>query len=162
MSSFGLSKQLNIRRDLAQKYIDTYFARYPGVQTYMERTREQARQHGYVETLWGRRLYLPLINAKNKQQQMAAERAAINGPLQGSSADLIKRAMIQLNQTLMQENHDAYLVMQVHDELVLEVRAEQVDAMKILVENTLVNAAELRVPLKVSVGVGPHWDAAHQ
>ena len=127
MSAFGLAKQLGVGRHEAQSYIDQYFARYPGVLTYMDNTREQAREQGYVETLLGRRLYLPEINASNGMRRQAAERAAINAPMQGTAADIIKLAMIAVHDWLEQSGLQAAMVMQVHDELVLEVAADEVD-----------------------------------
>jgi len=161
MSAFGLSRQLNIGRAEAQAYMDTYFMRYPGVQNFMEKTREQAREQGYVETLFGRRLYLPDINASNMQRRQGAERAAINAPMQGTAADIIKRAMISVDAWLEKTEPDARLVMQVHDELVFEVAESQLDALKVAVVKRMSGAAELDVPLVVDTGHGPDWDTAH-
>jgi DNA polymerase-1 len=161
MSAFGLSRQLNIGRAEAQAYMDTYFMRYPGVQAFMEKTREQAREKGFVETLFGRRLYLPDINASNMQRRQGAERAAINAPMQGSAADIIKRAMISVDQWLEETQPGARLVMQVHDELVFEVKADQIDPVREQVESRMSGAAELDVPLVVDTGHGPDWDTAH-
>jgi DNA polymerase-1 len=161
MSAFGLAKQLGIPRGAAQEYIDLYFARYPGVKRYMEETRAAAKAQGYVETVFGRRLYLPDINARNKQFQQAAERAAINAPMQGTAADIIKRAMIAVDAWCGAADRGARLIMQVHDELVLEVRAERVDEVAALVRERMMAAAALRVPLKVDVGTGLNWDEAH-
>jgi DNA polymerase-1 len=161
MSAFGLARQLNIGRSEAQAYMDTYFMRYPGVQQFMETTREQAREQGYVETLFGRRLYLPDINASNMQRRQGAERAAINAPMQGTAADIIKRAMISVDEWLENTQPDARLVMQVHDELVFEVREDQLDHLKKEVEDRMSGAAELDVPLIVDTGYGPDWDTAH-
>ncbi len=161
MSAFGLARQLNIGRIEAQAYMDTYFMRYPGVQQFMEDTREQAREQGYVETLFGRRLYLPDINASNMQRRQGAERAAINAPMQGTAADIIKRAMISVDAWLQQEKPDAHLVMQVHDELVFEVKEDQLDHLKQAVVSCMSAAAELDVPLIVDTGHGPDWDTAH-
>jgi DNA polymerase-1 len=160
MSAFGLAKQLGIARGTAQEYIDLYFARYPGVKRYMEETRAAARAQGYVETVFGRRLYLPDINARNKQFAQAAERAAINAPMQGTAADIIKRAMISVDRMCAGEP-GAHLIMQVHDELVLEVRADRVAEVSAAVRGHMMDAASLRVPLKVDVGTGPNWDEAH-
>jgi DNA polymerase-1 len=161
MSAFGLAKQLGIPRGTAQEYIDLYFARYPGVKRYMEETRAQAKAQGYVETVFGRRLYLPDINARNKQFQQAAERAAINAPMQGTAADIIKRAMISVDAWCREQDRGARLIMQVHDELVLEVRADGVAAVSAAVRQHMGAAADLRVPLKVDVGTGANWDEAH-
>ena len=161
MSAFGLARQLNIGRVEAQAYMDTYFMRYPGVQQFMEDTREQAREQGYVETLFGRRLYLPDINASNMQRRQGAERAAINAPMQGTAADIIKRAMIRVDDWLQKEKPDAHLVMQVHDELVFEVKEDQLDKLKQAVVSRMSGAAELDVPLIVDTGYGPDWDTAH-
>jgi DNA polymerase-1 len=161
MSAFGLSRQLNIGRVEAQAYMDTYFMRYPGVQQFMEQTREKARELGYVETLFGRRLYLPDIKASNMQRRQAAERAAINAPMQGTAADIIKRAMIEVDAWLQRAGPAANLVMQVHDELVFEVREDQLEALKKAVVKRMAGAAELDVPLVVDTGHGPDWDTAH-
>jgi DNA polymerase-1 len=161
MSAYGLSRQLNIERGEAQEYMDTYFARYPGVRQYMDRTRELARKQGYVETLFGRRLYLSEINASNGQRRQAAERAAINAPMQGTAADIIKRAMITVDAWLQKSHPDTQLVMQVHDELVLEVPEGQLEAVRDGVRERMSGAAELDVPLVVDTGSGADWDAAH-
>jgi DNA polymerase-1 len=161
MSAFGLAAQLGIPRGTAQEYIDLYFARYPGVKRYMEETRSQARELGYVETVFGRRLYLPDINARNKQFAQAAERAAINAPMQGTAADVIKRAMIAVDAWCGDGARGARLIMQVHDELVLEVRDDRVDEATDVVRQRMMAAAALRVPLKVDVGTGRNWDEAH-
>jgi DNA polymerase-1 len=160
MSAFGLAAQLGIPRGTAQDYIDLYFARYPGVKRYMEETRAQAKAVGYVETVFGRRLYLPDINARNKQFQQAAERAAINAPMQGTAADIIKRAMISVD-AWCQAGGGARLIMQVHDELVLEVPQDRIAVVSDMVREHMMAAAALRVPLKVDVGTGPNWDEAH-
>src|SRR6185436_3805355 len=160
MSAFGLAKQLGIPRGTAQEYIDLYFARYPGVRRYMEQTRAYAREKGFVETVFGRRLYLPDINARNKQFQQAAERAAINAPMQGTAADIIKRAMISVDR-MCTETRGARLIMQVHDELVLEVEQTRVEEVTAAIRGHMMGAAELRVPLKVDVGTGMNWDEAH-
>ncbi len=162
MSAFGLAKQLGIPRHEAQRYMDRYFERYPGVLTYMERTRQQAEQAGYVETLFGRRLYLPDIKAKNMGLRKAAERAAINAPMQGTAADIIKRAMIKLAAWIKGCDADSIrMVMQVHDELVFEVREDKLDAYLPVIRQYMMDAASLKVPLDVGIGVGDNWDQAH-
>ncbi|MFN2327438.1 MAG: DNA polymerase I [Chromatocurvus sp.] len=161
MSAFGLARQLHLGRQEAQEYIDRYFERYPGVQDYMDRTRALAHEQGYVETLFGRRLYLPEINARNKMRQQGAERTAINAPMQGSAADIIKKAMLTVSEWLDAESVPAYLVMQVHDELVLEVRADAVEEISAAVCERMSGAAELAVPLLVEAGKGNNWDEAH-
>jgi DNA polymerase-1 len=161
MSAFGLAKQLGIERDAAQTYVNRYFERYPGVRAFMDRTREQARDRGYVETVFGRRLYLPDISARNPQIRAAAERTAINAPMQGTASDIIKRAMIDLDAWLEAGRVPAHMLMQVHDELVFEVRADRVDEVGAQVRELMQGAAELAVPLVVDVGVGDNWDEAH-
>ena len=161
MSAFGLSRQLNISRVAAQEYIDLYFARYPGVRNYMDRTRTEAAERGFVETIFGRRLYLPEINASNFQRRAAAERTAINAPMQGSAADIIKRAMIKVDAWLEESKLDARIIMQVHDELVLEVNRRDTEAVVVGLEKHMSGAADLTIPLEVEVGVGPNWDDAH-
>jgi DNA polymerase-1 len=161
MSAFGLAKQLGIEREAAQAYVDLYFQRYPGVKSFMDRTREQARSQGYVETVLGRRLYLPDIKTRNPQVRAAAERTAINAPMQGTASDIIKRAMISLDAWLREERIPAHMLMQVHDELVFEVRTDAVDAVGAEIRRHMEAAAELRVPLVVDVGVGDNWDEAH-
>jgi DNA polymerase-1 len=165
MSAFGLARQLKIGRAEAQAYMDTYFLRYPGVLEFMEKTRKSAHDNGYVETLFGRRLYLTDINAANGQRRQAAERAAINAPMQGTAADIIKRAMINvddwLQNTLNAEDQCARLIMQVHDELVLEVREDLVEKVQKEVEERMSAAADLKVPLVVDSGSGANWEAAH-
>ena len=160
MSAFGLSRQLGIGRADAQSYMDLYFKRYPGVQTFMHDIREKAKAQGYVETLFGRRLYLPDINSSNGMRRKAAERVAINAPMQGTAADIIKRAMIQLDQKL-QNDPDIAMIMQVHDELVFEVRSEKVAFYSELIKTQMESAADLVVPLIVEVGQGNNWDEAH-
>jgi len=160
MSAFGLSRQLGIGRADAQSYMDLYFKRYPGVQTFMHDIREKAKTQGYVETLFGRRLYLPDINSSNGMRRKAAERVAINAPMQGTAADIIKRAMIQLDQKL-QNDPDIAMIMQVHDELVFEVRSEKVAFYSELIKTQMESAADLVVPLIVEVGQGTNWDEAH-
>ncbi len=160
MSAFGLTRQLGIDRKAAQDYIDRYFARYPGVKAYMENTRQHAKEKGYVETLWGRRLYLPDINARQIPRQKAAERIAINAPLQGSAADIIKIAMIRINTWLEQQQVDAKMIMQVHDELVFEVNASQLEAVAEGVTQHMTSGFDLCIPLLVSLGTGDNWDAS--
>jgi DNA polymerase-1 len=161
MSAFGLAAQLGIDRGAAQNYIDRYFSRYPGVAEYMARTREKAKMDGYVETLFGRRLYLPEIRAGNPARRQGAERAAINAPMQGTAADLIKLAMLAVQGWLDAERLRSRLIMQVHDELVLEVAASELDQVKLRLPELMCGVAELKVPLKVEAGVGPNWEAAH-
>ncbi|MFI8746219.1 DNA polymerase I [Pseudomonas sp. NPDC077186] len=161
MSAFGLAKQIDVDRKQAQAYIDRYFARYPGVLSYMERTRAQAAEQGYVETVFGRRLYLPEIHAQNQAMRKGAERAAINAPMQGTAADIIKRAMIAVDAWLQDSGIDARIILQVHDELVLEVREELVEEVGVQIKALMGGAAELDVPLLVEVGVGANWDEAH-
>lgn len=161
MSAFGLARQLNISRGDAQDYIDLYFERYPGVRAYMDRTRALAAEQGYVETIYGRRLYLPEIKASNFQRRQAAERTAINAPMQGSAADIIKRAMIAVDQWLLESDLDTRMTMQVHDELVLEVPEARLDEVASGVEGLMSGAAELSIPLVVEAGVGDNWDQAH-
>ena len=161
MSAFGLAKQLGLARRAAQDYVDAYFERYPGVRRYMERTRDEARARGYVETIFGRRLYVPEINAKNAQRRRYAERTAINAPMQGSAADVIKRAMIGLHRSLARAKVDAAIIMQVHDELVLEAAAAQVEQVMRQCRECMGAAAALAVPLVVDVAVGDDWDEAH-
>ncbi|WP_339800086.1 DNA polymerase I [uncultured Marinobacter sp.] len=162
MSAFGLARQLEVERKVAQNYIDRYFERYPGVLAYMDRIRRQAHDDGYVETLAGRRLYLPEINARNKQMQQAAERTAINAPMQGTAADIIKRAMVEVDNWLLQAHpDDARVIMQVHDELVLEVRPAAVEKVREGLEKRMSAAATLDVPLLVETGTGNNWDEAH-
>ncbi|MCZ6617718.1 MAG: DNA polymerase I [Gammaproteobacteria bacterium] len=161
MSAFGLGRQLHISRAVAQGYIDRYFERYPGVRTYMEATRAIAHDQGYVETVFGRRLYLPEINARHMQRRQAAERAAINAPMQGTAADVIKRAMLAVDAWLTESSINARMIMQVHDELVFEVAEDQVAELSTTVASLMEGAAELTVPLTVDVGVGDNWDEAH-
>ena len=161
MSAFGLSRQLNISRSDAQEYIDLYFDRYPGVREYMVKTRAIAADQGYVETIFGRRLYLPEIKASNFQRRQAAERTAINAPMQGSAADIIKRAMISVDEWLHGSDLDTRMTMQVHDELVLEVPEARLDEVAKGVEIRMCAAAELSIPLVVEAGVGDNWDEAH-
>ena len=161
MSAFGLAKQLGIGRGEAQKYVDLYFERYPGVRRYMDETKQKAREAGFVETLFGRRLYLPEIQSRNQALRQYAERSAINAPMQGTAADIIKRAMIQVDAWLRKSKARARLIMQVHDELVLEVHDEAVTTLVQQIRDHMAHAAELKVPLKVDVGIGRNWDEAH-
>jgi len=161
MSAFGLAKQLGVDRTLAQRYIDTYFQRYPGVKAFMDQSRESAREQGYVETLLGRRLYVPDINARNGQQRQYAERTAINAPMQGTAADIIKTAMITVDRWLQDSGAPARIIMQVHDELVFEVAESYVEEARRIIPGLMSQATELSVPLLVDVGVGGNWDEAH-
>jgi DNA polymerase I len=161
MSAFGLARQLHLGRNEAQQYIDRYFERYPGVAEYMDRTRAVAREQGYVETLFGRRLYLPEINARNKMRAQAAERTAINAPMQGTAADIIKKAMLAVDGWLQQGEADARMIMQVHDELVFEVATDEVAPVREQICRLMSQAAELSIPLLVEAGVGNNWDEAH-
>jgi DNA polymerase-1 len=161
MSAFGLARQLNVGRKDAQEYIDLYFERYPGVKRYMDDIREKAHTQGYVETLFGRRLYLPEINARNKMRQQAAERTAINAPMQGTAADIIKLAMISIHRSLQDDAVDARIIMQVHDELVLEVENSILNEVKSMICQRMESAAQLDVPLLVEAGSGKNWDQAH-
>ena len=161
MSAFGLARQLGISRTAAQKYIDRYFARYPGVRTFMESTREQAAKRGFVSTVFGRRLHLPEINSRNQQRRQAAERTAINAPMQGTAADIIKRAMVAVDAWLATGSVDARMIMQVHDELVFEIAEDAVADSIDHIRARMSAAARLDVPLEVDVGVGANWDEAH-
>ena len=161
MSAFGLAAQLGIERAAAQLFIDKYFARYPGVAEYMRRTRELAHAQGYVETVFGRRLWLPDINAGGGPRRQAAERAAINAPMQGTAADLIKLAMIAVQNWIDGEPRGTRLILQVHDELVLEVPETELDRVKPELPRLMTGVAQLRVPLVVDVGSGPNWEQAH-
>jgi DNA polymerase I len=161
MSAFGLGRQLGIGRSQAQEYVDLYFSRYPGVKDYMDKTREQAREDGFVSTVFGRRLYLPEIDSRNHQRRQYAERSAINAPMQGTAADIIKRAMLQVDDWLVASGTDARVIMQVHDELVLEVDAQSADQIAAEITRLMEGAATLAVPLKVDFGVGDNWDEAH-
>jgi DNA polymerase-1 len=161
MSAFGLAKQLNISRSEASEYIDLYFGRYPGVREYMDNTREEARKQGYVETIYGRRLYLPEINARNANLRQYAERTAINAPMQGSAADIIKRAMLAVHDWQLSTSLDVRVIMQVHDELVFEVAESEVDAAVAEIKQLMTGASDLCVPLEVEVGIGDNWDEAH-
>ena len=161
MSAFGLAKQLGLPRGEAQEYIDRYFEKYPGVKRYMENTRADAAEKGYVETLFGRRLYLPEINSRNGQRRQAAERTAINAPMQGTAADIIKHAMIDVHRWLQQTELNAMMIMQVHDELVFEVAEDHVDDLVREVTQRMESAVNLRVPLIVDAGIGNNWEEAH-
>jgi DNA polymerase-1 len=161
MSAFGLAAQLGIERSAAQQYMDRYFTRYPGVKAYMDQTRQSAREKGYVETVFGRRLYMPDIRAANNQRRMGAERAAINAPMQGTAADLIKLAMIAVHDWLAQQRLQSRLILQVHDELVLEVPDAELETVSAALPRLMGSVASLDVPLVVDVGVGPNWDRAH-
>ena len=161
MSAFGLAKQLNIGRKQAAEYIERYFQRYPGVQDYMNQVRHSAAEKGYVETHFGRRLYLPEINSRNGMLRQAAERTAINAPMQGTAADIIKLAMINVDSWLRNQKLKSRMIMQVHDELVLEVPESEHQQVIIGIKECMENAASLQVKLVVDVGVGDNWDEAH-
>ncbi|MDH3989854.1 MAG: DNA polymerase I, partial [Gammaproteobacteria bacterium] len=161
MSAFGLGKQLGIGRGQAQEYVDLYFDRYPGVKKFMDDIREQARQTGFVETEFGRRLYLPEINDRNAQRRQYAERSAINAPMQGTAADIIKRAMVTVQDWLTSSKAPARMIMQVHDELVFEVDEDSVESVRDEIVAMMNSAADLSVPLKVDAGIGVNWDEAH-
>ncbi|MBK6598841.1 MAG: DNA polymerase I [Proteobacteria bacterium] len=161
MSAFGLARQLGIDRGSAANYVELYFDRYPGVKRYMDETRAHAKEAGFVETVFGRRLYLPDIRARNRQLQQYAERTAINAPMQGTAADIIKKAMLSVDAWCRREPGRARLIMQVHDELVLEVRHDEIETVRAAVREHMATAAELRVPLKVDIGTGANWDEAH-
>ncbi|TMH87820.1 MAG: DNA polymerase I, partial [Betaproteobacteria bacterium] len=161
MSSFGLAQNLGIERATAQAYIESYFARYPGVKRYMDQTRSRARTQGYVETVFGRRLWLPEMKSGSPMRRQAAERAAINAPMQGTAADLIKLAMISVQGWLDEKNSKTKLIMQVHDELVLEVPENELEEVKARLRELMQSVAKLDVPLLVDVGVGDNWDQAH-
>ncbi len=161
MSNYGLAKQLNTDAKTAQQYIDLYFERYPGVLYYMNQTKETAATKGYVETIFGRRLYLPEITSKNFQRRSAAERAAINAPMQGSAADIIKIAMIEVDKLLDEKKDAAFMIMQVHDELVFEVKSKALNEMTKDIKTVMENCVQLKVPLVVEAGSGKNWDDAH-
>lgn len=161
MSAFGLARQLGIERSVAQDYIERYFTRYPRVKDYMDAARNAALERGYVETVFGRRLYLPDIDSRNVQRRQAAERAAINAPMQGSAADIIKRAMLAVDAWLHMQKLPVQMLMQVHDELVFEVQADYINQAQSTIAELMVNAAQLRVALEVNIGIGANWDAAH-
>lgn len=161
MSAFGLAQQLNISREQAQRYMDIYFERYPGIKKYMQDARVKAKQNGYVETLFGRRLYVPEINSNNMMRRTAAERVAINAPLQGTAADIIKRSMILIDEWILATELDVKMIMQVHDELVFEIAELNVPAAITFIRNFMSSAVPLSVPLSVNIGIGDNWDAAH-
>jgi DNA polymerase-1 len=161
MQSYGLAKQLDTTRTKAQEYIDAYFTRYPGVKDYMDEMRELAKKQGYVETIFGRRLYIPEIKSRSHQRRQYAERTAINAPMQGTAADLIKRAMIKADNWIQNSNLDIKMLLQVHDELIFEVAEEVLEEAKVAIIESMTNVADLRVPLLVDVGIGNNWDEAH-
>ncbi len=161
MSAFGLAKQLGISRGEAQEYVDLYFQRYPGVKAYMDGIRAQAHDSGFVETVFGRRLYLPEINDRNAQRRQYAERSAINAPMQGTAADIIKKAMISVHNWIKDSGVQARMIMQVHDELVFEVSKDHTDPVRDEIVTLMSAAADLSVPLKVDTGIGANWDEAH-
>jgi DNA polymerase-1 len=161
MSSFGVAQNLGIDRGTAQTYVDRYFARFPGAKRYMDETRKKAKEVGYVETVFGRRLWLPELKSGAPVRRQAAERQAINAPMQGSAADLIKLAMIAVQKWLDEAKLKAMLIMQVHDELVLEVPENEITSVKTNVRELMQSVAKLDVPLVVEVGVGDNWDEAH-
>jgi DNA polymerase-1 len=161
MGVFGLASNLGIERDAAKLYIDRYFARYPGVADYMQQTRVEAKQKGYVETVFGRRLWLSEINSPNGPRRAAAERAAINAPMQGTAADLIKLSMIAVQDWIEAESLGTRMIMQVHDELVLEVPDAELPLIRERVPALMASVADLKVPLEVELGAGPNWDRAH-
>jgi DNA polymerase-1 len=161
MSAFGLARNLGIDNTAAKNYISRYFERYPGVKRYMETTRERARAQGYVETVFGRRLQLAGIQSAKGAQLAGLERAAINAPMQGTAADLIKMSMVKVQQVLDAEQRGTKMIMQVHDELVFEVPSGEVDWLKLEIPRLMAGVAHLKVPLLAEVGVGPNWDKAH-
>jgi len=161
MSSYGLAKSLGIDNTAAKNYIDRYFQRYPGVWRYMQDTKAQAKARGYVETVFGRRLYLPEINSPNGPRRAGAERAAINAPMQGTAADLIKKAMVAVQAELDARPGGVLMIMQVHDELVFELPESEVDWLRLEVPRLMAGVAQLKVPLLAEVGVGPNWEKAH-
>ncbi|TBR16339.1 MAG: DNA polymerase I, partial [Rugosibacter sp.] len=161
MSAFGLARELKLDRSAAAAYMDRYFARYPGVARYMEETRQAARSQGYVETIFGRRLWLPEIRSANAARRQGAERAAINAPMQGTAADLIKRAMIKVQGWLEQQKMRTLLILQVHDELVLEVPEDELATVREALPKLMSGVAELKVPLLIEIGAGANWDEAH-
>ena len=161
MSAFGLAKQIDVARGVAQAYIDRYFARYPGVKRYMEQTVELAHAQGYVETVFGRRLYLPEINGGSGPRKKAAERAAINAPMQGTAADLIKKAMVAVQARLDAERPEVQVIMQVHDELVFELPVAARDWVQAEIPALMAGVADLSVPLLAEIGFGPNWEQAH-
>lgn len=161
MGAQKLAKDIGVDSKTAKAYIETYFARYPGVREYMDRTRQQAAEQGFVETLFGRRLYLPQIKSSRPQERAGAERTAINAPMQGTAADIIKKAMVAVDNWLTESGLDARVILQVHDELVVEVREDLVEQVSARIRPLMAEAAELDVPMLVEVGVGNNWDEAH-
>ncbi len=161
MSAFGLARQLKISQLQAQDYVDRYFQRYPGIQLFMDEIRDKAGKQSYVETVFGRRLYLPDLQSRNNQIRQAAERTAINAPMQGTAADIIKRAMLAVDHWLRHDNIDAKMIMQVHDELVFEVAEKELDRFQQELPGLMTGVAELKVALEVDVGIGDNWDEAH-
>ena len=161
MSSYGLAKSLGIDNGAARNYIERYFDRYPAVRAYMERTREQAREQGYVETVFGRRLYLPDIRSPNGPRRAGAERAAINAPMQGTAADLIKKSMVAVQKALDDRHMATRMIMQVHDELVFELPESEADWVREQVPSLMAGVARLHVPLIAEIGIGPNWERAH-
>ena len=161
MSAFGLARNLGIDNTSAKNYIQTYFERYPGVRLYMDETREQAKAQGFVETVFGRRLYLPEINSPNGPRRAGAERAAINAPMQGTAADLIKMSMLSVQEALEKADNGVLMIMQVHDELVFELPVDQADWVRTQVPALMASVAQLRVPLLADVGLGDTWEQAH-
>jgi DNA polymerase-1 len=161
MSAYGLARALGIDNTAAKNYIERYFERYPGVKLYMDHTRQCAKADGYVETVFGRRLYLPEINSPNGPRRSGAERAAINAPMQGTAADLIKLSMVSVQKVLDEEKRGTRMIMQVHDELVFEVPESEVDWVRHEIPRLMAGVAKLKVPLVAEVGVGPNWDKAH-
>jgi DNA polymerase-1 len=161
MSAFGLANALGIDNTSAKNYITRYFERYPDVKRYMDETRQSAKAQGYVETVMGRRLYLPEIKSPNGPRRAAAERAAINAPMQGTAADLIKLSMVKIQQVLDAEQRQTHIIMQVHDELVFEVPESEIDWVKVEIPRLMASVADLKVPLLAEVGIGKNWDEAH-
>jgi DNA polymerase-1 len=161
MSAFGLARQLGISRTDAQSYVDLYFERYPGVKNFMDQTRDSARDKGFVKTVYGRRLYVPEIKSSNVQRRQYAERTAINAPMQGTAADIIKMAMITTDEWIQSHKYDIKMIMQVHDELVFEVADNDVDVCIKNIQKCMTSVADLKVPLQVDVGVGENWEEAH-
>jgi DNA polymerase-1 len=161
MSSFGLARNLGIETKAAAAYIERYFARYPGVKAYMDETKALAKEQGYVETVFGRRLYLPEINSPNGPRRGGAERAAINAPMQGTAADLIKLSMVKVQNVLDEEKRGTRMIMQVHDELVFEVPEAEIEWVRTEIPRLMAGVAALKVPLLAEIGVGPNWDKAH-
>ena len=161
MSAFGLAKQIDVSRTEAKKYIEGYFENYPGVLKFMDETKERAKSQGFVETILGRRLYLPQVNSKNKMLQQHALRTAINAPMQGSSADIIKKAMLDIQSWIDRESNGIRMTMQVHDELVFEIEAGKAKDYSEIISVMMSNALKLSIPLQVDVGIGSNWQEAH-